>query len=385
MAMSFSSSTTVKLFITCSPGVEPLLANEVKQIINIEPEIASGGVSLMVPSFEEIMKLNLYLRTASRVLMQLFDAPCRYPQDVYKAFRKRHWLGYFPHLESFMIDAPLVHHRGFTNSLYAAQIAKDGLCDSLKSILDQRPSVDTKNPQIRFVITILDDVLEVFLDTSLDSLHKRGIRMKGNEAPIRETLAAALLLTVGLKEDDIICDPCCGSGTILLEAALIQSNTPPGILRNKWGFLKHPKCDHKMWTRIQDEAKKAIRPLKPESFIAIDSDRDSVDLLREALRKLKLEEAFVVRAQNFQDAELPTPPTLFVTNPPYGVRLQEGEDLRPLYRSLGEFMKQKGAHPSRGAVFTSYDMSKEIGLKATKRHVFKNGQIDCRLLEYDLY
>ncbi len=380
----------MQLFISCIPGIEPIVENEVRQILGdrariSEEESESSGIQLDVDSFEDVMKLNLYLRSASRVLLHLFDDRCYIAEDLYRAFRKRSWTTFFPHLETFMIDAPKIEHPDFRNTLYAAQLAKDGICDSLKEAMSGRPSIDTKQPKLRFVITIQNKQLSVYFDTSLEPLHRRGISAREHEAPLRETLAASILLTVGVQADDIICDPCCGTGTLLTEAAMILANIPPGLFRKNWGFMRHPRFDAKAWAAILEESKAAIRPLRDKSLIGIDISGRSLEIMQETLRFLKIQNAFELIRADFAAVDLPQLPTLIVTNPPYGVRLNANSDLKELYASLGDFMKRQSKKPGRGAIFTTIDHVKEVGLKTKRRYSFVNGPLDCRLLEFDLF
>jgi putative N6-adenine-specific DNA methylase len=193
-------------------------------------------------------------------------------------------------------------------------------------------------------------------------------------------------MLAGYTAQDTIVDPCCGSGTFLIEAAMIASNTAPGINRASFGFFKHPQFSQDAWEKVQDEARNKVTRLEPGRFFGIEESVKAFSILKRAIHQSKFDRWISVKNGDFRTMELPFAPTFVIANPPYGIRLNEVEELAGLYGDLGDFLKRKTHKPAKGALFTgSLELSKCVGLKTTKRYVLSNGGIECRLLTYDLY
>lgn len=372
------------LFISCLPGLEEVLGKEVAAL-GYGSIKGRAGVFVPYQGMSQIYRLNLHLRTASRVLMPLAHFRCRDKADLYKGSLAVNWQPFFKGMPTFAIDS-FVLHKSLTNSLYAAQLVKDGICDQLKDKMGSRPSVDTSNPELGLHLYIVDDMATISFDTSNPPLHQRGYRVEGGVAPLRENLAASLLMLAGYTAEDTIVDPCCGSGTFLIEAAMIASKTAPGINRSSFGFYRHPDFVQDEWEAHRQAALKETVRLEPGRFFGIEESVKAYSILKRAIHQSKFDRWIAVSNGDFRTMELPFKPTFVIANPPYGVRLSEVEELADLYADLGDFLKQKTQKPAKGAIFTgSLDLAKCIGLKAAKRHVLSNGGIDCRLLTYDLY
>jgi putative N6-adenine-specific DNA methylase len=334
---------------------------------------------------DAIYKINYCSRVAGRVLLPICRFRCYDEKSLYEEIYRLDWLKYLSAEKTIAIDANVNHPR-LRNSLYAAQITKDAICDQLRKRVGARPSIDTKNPDIQLNLYISGDWAVISFDTSGAPLHKRGYRLETVEAPLQESLAAALLLLSGYKEDDVICDPCCGSGTLLIEAAMIASNTPPGFLRKSFGFFSLPHHDQTKWLKIKNEADSKRKPLKENHFFGADNNRAAVHACKVNLRAIGFYQSIQVVQSDIREYTPEAAPDFIITNPPYGRRLDDVEHLRPLYRAIGDFMKNKSQKPAKGFVFTgSLELSKEVGLAAKRRHVLDNGGIEARLLEYDLF
>lgn len=372
------------LFISCLPGLEEVLGQEV-QTLGYTFKKGRAGVFVPFQDMNQIYRLNLHLRTASRVLLPLAHYKCRNKADLYKGSLAVNWLPFFKDMPTFAIDS-FVMHKDLTNSLFAAQVVKDGICDQLKGQTGSRPSVDTSNPELGLHVYIVDDMATISFDTSNPPLHQRGYRVEGGVAPLRENLAASLLMLAGYTAEDTIVDPCCGSGTFLIEAAMIASKTAPGINRSSFGFFRHPDFSQEAWEKVRQEAIKQTVRLEPGKFFGIEESVKAYSILKRAIHQSKFDRWIAVSNGDFRTMELPFEPTFVIANPPYGVRLSEVEELADLYADLGDFLKQKTKKPAKGAIFTgSLDLAKCVGLKTTKRYVLSNGGIDCRLLTFDLY
>lgn len=374
-----------ELFVTCSQGMEELLIAELSELGFSETLKGFRGVYVRDGTLDAICRINYCSRLASRVLLPLARFRCRDKNALYREADTIDWLKYIPAKKTIAIDANVAHHPGFRNSLYAAQVMKDAICDQYRARTGQRPNVHPSEPDVQLNLFIHNDDATISFDTSCVPLHKRGYRQESVEAPLRETLAAGLLRIAQYKGNEILFDPCCGSGTILIEAALIASHTPPGYLRKKWGFTFLPDFNQQAWLKIKNEAD-AKRIALPKGLISgIDVNKNAVRVTKVNLRAAGFHLSIDANHSDFREFTPNPEPNLLITNPPHGKRLEDIDSLKPLYRALGDFMKQKMAKPSRGFVFTgSLDLSKEVGLAPTQRHVIDNAGIDSRFLEFDV-
>jgi putative N6-adenine-specific DNA methylase len=374
----------VELFVSCAQGLEPLLLEEIRALGGRDLREGFRGVFVNGP-FEIIYRINYGSRLASRVLLPLKHFRCYNQEALYKGVSGVDWLRYIPGNKTFAIDAN-VTHKFLRNSLFAAQVVKDAICDQFRNARGMRPNVDVKNPDVQLNLYIRDQDGVIYFDTSGAPLHKRGYRIDSVEAPVQETLAAAMLLLARYKGDEIVLDPCCGSGTLLIEAAMMASKTPPGFLRQQWGFRLLPDFTQEGWLKVKAELDRERIPLAKGHFFGCDINKDAVRVSRTNLRAAGfLQEVQVVQA-DFREFTPAVLPNFVITNPPHGRRLDDEESLRPLYRALGDFFKKQTAKPGKGFVFTSsLDLAKEVGLTPTRRNVMYNSGIESRFLEFDLY
>lgn len=373
------------LFVSCSSGVEPLLVQELAELGFNNSTVGFRGVYVAWSSFEDIYRINYCSRLAGRVLMPLARFRCRDRHALCRGVDAINWIDYIPKGKTFAIDAN-VSHREFNNSHYAGLLVKDVICDQFREKTGSRPNVDVKTPDVQINLFMHNDLAIISYDTSRTPLYKRGYRQESVEAPIQESLAAALLRLAAYQGNEIVYDPCCGSGTLLIEAALMATHTPPGFLRTDWGFMLHPQFSNIEWLKVKNKADAQRTPLPKGLLFGTDVNKNAVHVSKVNIRAAGFHPSIEVVQADFRDYTPPTPPNMIITNPPHGRRLDDEEFLRPLYRSLGDFMKQKAAKPARGFIFTgSLELSKEIGLAAKRRHVLDNAGIESRLMEFDLY
>jgi len=375
----------IDLFVTCGQGGEQLLAQELGSLGYPQAVTGFRGANVQNVELEAIYRINYLSRVAGRVFLPLSRFRCQDERSLYADAGKIDWLAYIPEGKTIAIDANVNHPR-LRNSLFAAQVVKDAICDQLRQRAGWRPTVDVKEPDVQINLFIYREWAVISFDTSGQSLHKRGYRLESVEAPMQETLAAALLMIAGYQGTEIVYDPCCGSGTLLTEAALMASHTPPGFLRSRWGFFNLPMHSQEIWLKVKAEAdsKKVILP--KGMFWGTDTNKQAAHAAKVNLRAAGLHQIVDIAHCDFRDYEPTVPPTFLITNPPHGRRLDDVDQLVPLYRALGDWMKQKTAKPSRGFIFTSSpELAKEVGLAATRRHVVESGGVESRLLEFDLY
>lgn len=373
------------LFVTCAQCLEPLLAEELNQLGFAKTPLGFRGVYVNGVDFNAVYKINYESRLAARVLMPLSRFRCYEAKSLYGAIGKVDWVAYLGQGKTFAIDANVSHPR-LTNSLFAAQVAKDAICDYMRKKTGSRPDVNVKDPNVQLNLFIHDELAVISLDTSGKPLSKRGYRLETVEAPVQETLAAAFLTLAQYQGTEILCDPCCGSGTILIEAALMASKTPSGFLRKEWGFTHLPEFSQADWLKVKVEADGKRIELPKQHFFGCDINKQAIHATKVNLRAAGFHQAVEVVNCDFRDYSPSVAPNLVITNPPHGRRLDDVEHLRGLYRGLGDFLKRKTAKPAKGFIFTgSPELSKEVGLAANRRHVLDNSGIDSRLLEYDLW
>ncbi len=373
------------LFVTCSKTLEPLLAQELGALGYPQSSTGYCGVNVPDVDFEAVYRINYLSRLATRVLVPLTKFRCFDAKSLYQAVGRVDWEVYISSGKTIAIDAN-VHHPNLRNSLFAAQVAKDAICDQLRARFGWRPEVDVKNPNVQLNLYINGDLGLLSFDTSGVSLTKRGYRKETTEAPMQENLAAALLMIADFKETDILCDPCCGSGTLLTEAAMIASRTAPGFLRTRWGFMNLPQFSNEKWLKVKAQADSERIELPKNRIFGADISKQAIYACKVNFRAAGFHHAIEVVQSDVREYTPPAPPSMVITNPPYGMRLDDVDQLCPLYRALGDFMKQKTAKPAKGFVLTgSPELAKEVGLATTRRHVVNNGGLEARLLEFDLY
>lgn len=373
------------LFITCAQGLEQLLTHELAELGFTDVRESFRGVYLYDKSFPAIFRTNYCSRLAGRILLPISKFRCFDQKALYRGGRDENWSLYIPEGKTFAIDAN-VKHRQLRNSLYATQVLKDAICDQLKESTGRRPNIDIKNPDVQLNLFIHDDQAFISIDTSGVSLSRRGYRQEAGEAPLQESLAAALLRLARYEPNDILLDPCCGSGTILIEAALMASRTAPGYLRQKWGFMLLPQFSMEDWLKVKTEVDSLRQPIPKNHLFGIDLNKNIVRICQGNLRASGFLKDVLVKQADFREFKPEILPNLIVTNPPHGKRLESPESLIPLYRALGDFMKNHVKKPARGFVFTANTLLvKEVGLSANRRHVLSNSGVDSRLLEFELY
>jgi putative N6-adenine-specific DNA methylase len=371
-------------FATTSKGLEGVLAEEIAALGGKRAAISTGGVSF---SGDRALcyRANLWLRTANRVLLRLSEFPAPDPEALYAGVKAVPWPELFSIRRKIAVEAA-VRDSGLTHSHYAAQKAKDAVVDRFRETVGARPDVDPAAPEIRIHLRILRDACTLSLDTSGESLNRRGYRAEPAEASLRETLAAGIVLLSGWDGHIPLADPACGAGTLLIEAALFATRTAPGLLRSSFGFQNLSDYRPSMWASLVDEARGAVRRT---GIGRIEGSDVSAEAIRGAglnAKKAGIPDLLSFRVCDIRGFSPGKPPGVILCNPPYGVRMAgEGEDVAALYRDMGEALKK------RCAGWTAYILSgnpvatRHIGLKATRRFPLMNGPIDCRLLKYELY
>ncbi len=327
-------------------------------------------------------KANVHCRTALRVLKPIYSFKANSADEVYQAIKELNWEEYLSLETTFAIDA-VVFSKIFTHSKFVAYRVKDAIVDWFQERYDKRPSVSVSNPDIVLNIHVAHNRCTLSLDSSGESLHKRGYKLGQIEAPLNEVLAAGMILKSGWRGEAPLVDPMCGSGTLLIEAAMIALGIPPGIHRQHFGFEKWKDFDQELFSTIYNDesgAKELIHPI-----IGSDNSHKAVSIAEKNIKNAGLKKYITVSVKPFQQyEEAPAKAGVLITNPPYGERMKV-EDLDSLYSMIGERLKH---------VFTGYrayvlSYRKEsfdaIGLRHSKRFFLYNGALECEMREYDIF
>ncbi len=378
-------TTQAPVVITCNRRLSPFLEQEVRALGFVPEEVFLTGVKLKA-SIDECIRLNLSLRCASQVLYSLQEFRAPDGDALYAALRSFPWERYLPAGGYFSVTSN-VRNETINNNLFANLRVKDAVVDRLREIRGERPETgaDLRGAVIHLHWT--DDVAQVFLDTSGNSLGRHGYRRFPGRAPMLEALAAATILATRWDRESPFINPMCGSGTLAIEAALIATDTAPGVFRNDYSFMHLIGYDETVFERERGKLEQAIRERVPGlRIIATDYDKTVLEMARKNARAAGVDDLIEFRLCDFRDTEVPAGGRgVMMVNPEYGERLGEESALEQTYGQIGDFMKNKcGGY--WGYVFTgNLELAKHIGLKAKRRIEFYNSKLDARLLEYELY
>jgi len=327
------------LFVSCPNGIENFLLKELQELGIPDLKIGHGGVYAPA-SLETMYRINYAARLAIRVFWPIRQFLCETPRDLYEEAKSIDW-GLFTSLDkTFSVDAVVFDHPTINNSHYAALVVKDALCDFFRETRGKRPDVQVLSPDTQLHLFIHREKALISLDTSGDPLYKRGWRKQSHIAPIQETLAALLLKKTGYTQKEIFCDPFCGSGTFLIEAAMIASHTPSGFFRKSWGFFNHPYHSNALWKKVKAVQDAKVMPLEKDHFFGADKDPKAIDACLSNLQECGYLDAITVERRDIEAYFPRASPTFILTNPPYGKRLSL---LSSLYKALDEFVDKCGA------------------------------------------
>jgi RNA methylase family protein len=372
--------TTYSLFVTCPRGLEAPLSQELEQIKCQDIRAVDGGVACK-GGMEQVYRINLHSRTASRVLLRLTKSGYRSEQDIYKAAKNIRWADWFDLEQTFKVKVE--GKRAQVKSLdFVGLKIKDAVCDVFRDACGARPNVGKIRPDIRIHAFIDERDIQIFIDTSGEALFKRGYRQDTGEAPMRENLAAGLLLLAGYDGTQPFQDPFCGSGTIVIEAAWIATRRAPGLMR-RFGFEKLKNFDAALWKKLQHEAETQIRPA-PAPISGSDNDRHMIRAAVANAQAAEVDTFIRFEVKDAQDTRPNGEGGILISNPPYGVRLAEVQALQALYPQLGAWLKQHYAGWLAGMFTGDRDMPKFMRLSPKRKIPLYNGNLDCRLFLMDM-
>jgi putative N6-adenine-specific DNA methylase len=371
------------LFATCARGVEPVLAEELRALGALDVQPGRGGVHF-AGDLALVYKANLWLRTAIRVLRPILTATVSSPDELYEAVQSLDWPAYLTPDHTLAVDCN-VRDSQITHSKYAGLRVKDAICDQFLARVGRRPSVDVETPMIGLNLHIFRDEAVLSLDSSGESLHKRGYRPIQTRAPLNEALAAALVLRTGWGGETPFVDPLCGSGTLPIEATWIATRRPPGLTRRRFGFQGWMDFDIGLWTSLRDEARQGILKQMRAPIVGSDSRRDAIAFSKDNARAAGVGHLIRFERRDVRDFRPPEgSPGTILCNPPYGERIGEEEELRELYRTLGAVFRERCQSWTTFVFTGNANLARQIGVEPTEQVAFFNGKIPCRLLRFDL-
>ena len=371
-----------RYFAQANPGLVDLAETELEELGARRTRPAGGGVSFEADQ-AGLYRINYQARLVSRVLAPLVEFDCSGPQDLYDQSRILPWEKIFNLQQTFAVFAN-VRSDAFRHSGFAALRLKDAVADRFRDRFGRRPDVDPKNPDLWIGLHVEGQRATVSLDTSGGSLHRRGYRRLRMEAPIQETLAAAMVRASGWMGERRLIDPLCGSGTLSCEALMTACRIPPGYRRRRFGFAFLPDYDNWLWSEIRRQADRQMRPLPRGRIQAADRDPEAVATARANLSRLPHgRDVAVQRLDIFDWPEMEN--CVILCNPPYGIRLERRIDLGDWYRRLGDFFKKRCKGATALIYFGDRSFIKHIGLRPAWKKPLPSGGLDGRLARYDLY
>jgi 23S rRNA (guanine2445-N2)-methyltransferase len=332
---------------------------------------------------ETLYKINYQSVLINRILAPLLTFKCHSDGYLYQTVLKIEWDDFLSVDETFAVFAS-VSHSSIKHSKFAALRLKDAVADYFKKKSGQRPSVDTHNPDLWINLHIEQNEAVISIDTSGGSLHRRGYRKNSVQAPMIETLAAAIIRYSQWDGETPLFDPFCGSGTILCEAFLHASSTAPAFMRKKFGFQNLPDFDEKLWHKLKKQIDANIKPVPQGLISGSDKNNNAVKAAIQNCLLLDPRRAIHITRENIFDIEKLENKTI-ICNPPYGIRLNDKEDLADFYKELGDFLKQKCAGSTAYIYFGERKYLKNIGLKASWKKILSNGGLDGRLARFEMY
>ncbi|HEY3308731.1 MAG TPA: THUMP domain-containing protein [Desulfuromonadaceae bacterium] len=375
-------SRALNCFAAVPRGAEEITAAELSQLGIEGAKAIRGGVSFTTDQ-AGLYRCNLWLRTASRILMKLSEFSCSTPDELYSGVHAIAWHELITPLMTMAVDCTL-RDSAMTHSGFVALKTKDAIVDRIREHCGSRPNVDTASPDVRINVHLAKNFCTLSLDSSGESLDRRGYRLERNEAPLRETLAAAVVIQTGWDGKIPLVDPMCGSGTIPVEAGLLASRMAPGRQRS-FGFERWRNFDAALWERLLEEADKGIQPLSVGLVSGYDCDSRALAFARRNTDAAGFAGKIHFFHTALEDFKPEGDKGVVIINPPYGKRMGEEEELKELYCRIGDILKQR-CRGWTGFVLTgNLELAKYVGLKASRRYVLFNGPIECRLLKYDLY
>ncbi len=375
------STDTVIYVAKTMAGLEEVLAHELKELGATDIRVLQRAVEFK-SDLKTLYKANLWSRTALRILKPIKDFVAHNEQVLYKRIRRIDWSEILDIDQTFKINC-VAHSSIYTHSLYLSQKIKDAIVDQFREQYGRRPSVDTQNPDVVIDIYCHEKDFTISIDSSGQSLHRRGYRQSERAAPLNEVLAAGLVLLSGWDTRTPLYDPMCGSGTIIAEAYMIARGMAPRLRWEDFGFMRWTDYDRLIWDSVKTEAQAAIRPLGTE-LIGTDIDPQQARETKQLFRHLNWHEVNI-DIRDFIGSTPPASSGTLIINPPYGERLMPDDDINLLHKNIGDTFKQQYRGWTAWIFSGNIAAMKNVGLRTSKKLQLFNGSIPCKYHKYELY
>lgn len=374
MGMDFTAKTFA--------GLEDVLANELKTIGATDVEVVKRGVTFKGDT-ATLFKANYLCRTALRVLKPIGVFEVKGQDQLYDKVRQIDWTSVFTLDQTFIITANLFHSE-LTHSHYVALKTKDAIVDQFREKTTKRPWVGKEDADIYIDVHISQNVCTISLDSSGESLHRRGYRIEADKAPLNEVLAAGMVQLTGWKGDKDFYDPMCGSGTIPIEAAFVAMNIPAGYYRKHYAFMNWADFDAELWQKTKEEADMNMGELDCRIF-ASDRSQKAIQITKRNLKNTGLHKDIEVSARYFDSIIPEEKKGILVFNPPYGKRMEEKGEIIDLYKGIGNALKQNFSGFEAWIISSNFEAAKFIGLRPSARIDLFNGPIETKFIKFELY
>ncbi len=370
-------------FATVARGLETLAAEE----------LADLGAKAVQPGFcgveftgdrALLYQVNLWARLPFRILVQLGQFPCQDADDLYDGIGAIDWQPYLTPDYTLAVTAT-GKTRQLNHTHFTALQVKNAIVDQQRDRYGQRSDIDTREPDVQVNVHLHRDRATVSLDSSGSSLHRRGYRPAMGKAPLKESLAAALVRLSGWQPEQAFCDPLCGSGTLPLEAAMMGLNRAPGLFRDRFGFETWPDFDASLWATLRQQAEQAGQTELPAPIVGCDRDRDVIHQARINAHNSQVAPHITFREMDLAAVEAPAASGILICNPPYGERLGERSELGAFYKLLGNVLKQRFKGWTAFVLSGNKELAQAIGLKSSQRIPVTNGALPCQFMRYELY
>jgi 23S rRNA G2445 N2-methylase RlmL len=372
-----------RIVITCAKGIAPFLKEEV---LSLGFPILLEGIADVETegTMEDAIKLNLFLRTGQRVLFLLEEFNAKRPDELYNKVSRIKWEDIIPE-DGYLCVTSSVETPTIKDSRFANLKCKDAIVDRMNEKCGRRPDSGPKRDRTVIHLYWKDERCQIYVDTSGEPLSRRGYRRIPLRAPMQETLAASIILATGWKGNGNFINPMCGSGTLAIEAAMVVLKKAPGLLRNNYGFMHLKEFDESSWKALRKKTTALTKKSLNRRIIATDISQEAIEAAKKNASTAGVAHLMEFGVCGYSETPIPEGSGVVVLNPEYGERLGEIEKLKEVYKGIGDFFKKK-CQGYKGYIFTgNLDLAKKVGLKTKRRIPFFNSNIECRLLEYDLY
>jgi putative N6-adenine-specific DNA methylase len=372
-----------QFFAVTATGLADALEAELKELGFDHTEKNASGV-FFESNWEGCYKVNLQSRLASRVLKPVLDFPAYNAEDLYNNIRKHDFTKYIKPTQTLKIEAS-ISDSAIRDQRFIAMKTKDAIVDQFREKFGVRPDVDNHNPDLRIFVKVVRNEFHVSVDTTGDSLFMRGYRKEAGPAPLKENLAAGLLRLSGWDGQSPIVDPTCGSGTIVIEAAMMALKIAPGSMRTHFGFQNLIGYQREVWENVVQEAMDLEIQDLPFKFYASDIDRVVLRSAKENARRAGVDHVIDFHSETVATLKPPVEKGLLISNPPYGARLGEEDLLKDVYRDMGHTLKHNFKGWDAWILSGNKDLIMDLKLKSTRRHFVYNGPLECRFLKYSMF